>query len=85
MEIRTQESPGKEASYFEREAEELKEIKASGTNMAMGQNEAFTSFTQFRTGAVYKGEWKDGMRHGVGHQTWPDGATYSGQYGCSVG
>jgi len=75
----TEESPGKEASYFEREAEELKEIKAkvaSGTNNINMGNEAFT----FRTGAVYKGAWKDGMRHGVGHQSWPDGATYSGQW-----
>ena len=28
---------------------------------------------------VAQGQWKDGMRDGVGQQTWPDGACYSGQ------
>eukprot|EP00434_Breviolum_minutum_P008255 symbB.v1.2.007283.t1/scaffold438.1/size205425/11 len=70
----SEESPGKEASYFEREAEQLKELKAGSVIVKDG--EAFT----FTTGAVYKGQWKDGMRDGVGQQTWPDGACYSGQW-----
>jgi hypothetical protein len=29
-------------------------------------------------GAVYTGEWKDGMRDGKGIQEWPDGSRYIG-------
>ncbi len=35
---------------------------------------------QFKSGAVYDGEWKGSMRDGVGIQTWPDGAKYEGKY-----
>ena len=30
------------------------------------------------SGAVYKGTWFHGMRHGEGTMTWPDGASYKG-------
>jgi len=33
---------------------------------------------KFTNGAVYKGYWKNGMRHGEGTQIWPDGARYEG-------
>ena len=29
---------------------------------------------------VYHGAWRDGMRHGHGRQTWPDGSTYYGKW-----
>ena len=35
---------------------------------------------QFKTGAVYVGEWKGGFRDGQGEQTWPDGAKYLGEW-----
>lgn len=35
---------------------------------------------QFKSGAVYDGEWKGSMRDGYGVQTWPDGAKYEGNY-----
>mmetsp|Transcript_5033 Transcript_5033/g.9005 ORF Transcript_5033/g.9005 Transcript_5033/m.9005 type:complete len:346 (+) Transcript_5033:52-1089(+) len=35
---------------------------------------------QFRSGAVYDGEWLGGMRHGVGKQTWPDKTEYIGEW-----
>lgn len=34
----------------------------------------------FKTGAIYKGEWLNGKRHGYGVQTWPDGARYEGNW-----
>ncbi len=33
---------------------------------------------KFPNGAVYTGQWKNGMRHGYGTQVWPDGAKYEG-------
>lgn len=35
---------------------------------------------QFKSGAVYDGEWKGSMRDGLGVQTWPDGAKYEGYF-----
>jgi len=35
---------------------------------------------QFKTGAVYTGQWKGGFRDGFGEQTWPDGAKYAGEW-----
>lgn len=31
-------------------------------------------------GAVYTGEWKNGMRDGKGIQVWPDESKYEGQW-----
>eukprot|EP00439_Symbiodinium_sp_Y106_P033001 s4474_g3.t4 len=33
---------------------------------------------QFRSGAVYTGQWCGNQRHGFGRQVWPDGAQYEG-------
>lgn len=33
---------------------------------------------QLENGAFYKGEWKNGVRDGVGTQEWPDGSKYEG-------
>lgn len=30
--------------------------------------------------AIYKGQWKDGKRHGRGIQFWPDGSVYQGDW-----
>ena len=30
------------------------------------------------SGAVYEGEWLDGVRDGEGKQEWPDGSRYEG-------
>ena len=35
----------------------------------------------YKTGAVYEGQWKGGMRHGIGTMKWADGsATYIGEW-----
>lgn len=34
----------------------------------------------FAGGVHYEGEFKDGLRHGRGVQTWPDGARYDGEF-----
>jgi hypothetical protein len=34
----------------------------------------------YPSGAVYKGEWLGGFRHGTGSMTWPDGAQYQGSW-----
>ena len=34
----------------------------------------------YKTGAVYQGMWKGGLRHGQGKMTWPDGACYEGDW-----
>ena len=31
-------------------------------------------------GDNYKGGWRDGMRHGAGRATWPDGRVYEGEW-----
>jgi len=35
---------------------------------------------KFKSGAIYKGEWKGGFRDGKGEQVWPDGAKYDGMW-----
>lgn len=35
---------------------------------------------QLENGAVFKGEWKNGMRDGIGIQQWPDGSKYEGEW-----
>jgi len=35
---------------------------------------------RFPNGAIYKGGWKNGKRHGEGTQIWPDGARYEGSW-----
>ncbi len=34
----------------------------------------------YKTGAIYSGQWKGGLRHGQGVMTWPDGAKYEGMW-----
>lgn len=31
-------------------------------------------------GAIYRGQWKNNMKHGKGVQIWPDGAKYEGEW-----
>lgn len=38
----------------------------------------------FPDGTVYKGQMKDGQRHGFGIQVWPDGARYEGSWRNNV-
>ena len=38
----------------------------------------------FPDGTVYKGQLKDGQRHGYGIQVWPDGARYEGLWRNNV-
>lgn len=38
----------------------------------------------FPDGTVYKGQVKDGQRHGFGIQVWPDGAKYEGMWRDNV-
>lgn len=39
---------------------------------------------QFRSGAVYVGQWSSNEREGFGRQTWPDGAQYEGCWSASA-
>ena len=32
------------------------------------------------SGSTYVGTWYKNLKHGYGEQSWPDGATYKGQY-----
>mmetsp|Transcript_5186 Transcript_5186/g.6911 ORF Transcript_5186/g.6911 Transcript_5186/m.6911 type:complete len:109 (+) Transcript_5186:303-629(+) len=34
----------------------------------------------YRTGAVYTGQWKGGLRHGKGTMVWVDSARYEGDW-----
>ena len=34
----------------------------------------------YKTGAIFTGEWKGGMRHGRGSMVWPDQARYDGEW-----
>ena len=62
--------------YFSKS--EMKEtLQSLGQNYKTGERELKT-FT-FKSGAIYRGQWKDGMRDGEGLQTWPDGAKYEGE------
>lgn len=38
----------------------------------------------FPDGTVYKGQVKEGLRHGFGIQVWPDGARYEGMWRDNV-
>jgi hypothetical protein len=31
-------------------------------------------------GSRYEGDWFEDKQHGMGHEKWPDGAEYIGQY-----
>merc|ERR1740123_1355851 len=75
------EDMSKSTSYFDREVNELSDIKANGRIMESGKPYRFKSVS------VYSGQWKNGMRHGNGCQQWPDGAKYEGQWkdNCAVG
>lgn len=34
----------------------------------------------YKTGAIYTGQWKGGMRHGKGTMIWPDNGRYEGEW-----
>ena len=34
----------------------------------------------YKTGAIYTGQWKGGLRHGRGTMVWPDNARYEGEW-----
>ena len=34
----------------------------------------------YRTGAVYEGQWRGGIRHGRGTMKWPAGSCYTGEW-----
>lgn len=38
------------------------------------------SLIQFKSGASYEGEWKEGMRDGLGKYVWPDKSYYIGNF-----
>ena len=42
-----------------------------------GQREQREAVT-LKNGAIYTGEWLNGMRDGFGSQKWPDGSRYEG-------
>ena len=34
----------------------------------------------YKTGAIYTGQWKGGLRHGRGSMVWTDNARYEGEW-----
>ena len=32
------------------------------------------------SGAIFTGQWLNGMKDGYGHQRWPDGSKYEGEW-----
>jgi len=34
----------------------------------------------YKTGAIYTGQWKGGLRHGKGTMIWPDNGRYEGEW-----
>ena len=69
-------------------------MKNEGTSKYFKQEEAYETLTgvyeqnapieertyTYKTGAVYTGQWKGGMRHGVGTMKWADNARYEGEW-----
>lgn len=51
----------------------------AGTALAQTA-ETTTATKEYDSGAVYKGEFKDGKQHGQGTYTTPDGYEYTGQW-----
>ena len=38
----------------------------------------------YKTGAIYNGQWKGGIRHGNGTMIWTDGARYEGEWSYNM-
>jgi hypothetical protein len=57
---------------------EFKETVSANNKGSLMQPREKRQPYQFKTGAIYDGEWKGGFRDGQGKQTWPDGAYYIG-------
>merc|ERR1719359_1017202 len=64
------------SNYFGRELPELSQVPLP----AGGSSQSGRRKHQFKTGAVYNGEWLGKERHGFGMQSWPDGAIYQGEW-----
>lgn len=61
--------------HFERELDELRILGVLGFELrGFGPRPPH----QFRSGAIYTGQWCGNQRHGFGRQVWPDGAQYEG-------
>ena len=59
----------------------LEEAKETLTSNVYMDNEPLVSRTHnYKTGAVYEGQWKGGMRHGTGIMRWPGNARYIGDW-----
>ena len=45
-------------------------------------NNLMTGFGVYKhaNGAEYRGTWLHGQMHGKGHESWPEGASYAGEY-----
>lgn len=80
----TIDSSSSQLSYFDRELEELEQLR-KGVAGFVSVNDKKPYL--FRSGATYLGQWYDNKRHGYGKQTWPDGSIYQGQWqeNCAVG
>ena len=47
--------------------------------LAEGSSKAPEKY-QHADGGVYRGEWRDGKKHGLGVYTYPNGAKYEGRW-----
>jgi len=68
---------GKEfwSGYFRAETSELRCLSKSASLDQYSERRH-----EFKTGAVYEGQWLGGERSGFGLQVWPDGARYEGMW-----
>ena len=66
----------KSSNYFtEEEAKETQSNKKFDKDAPL-KNKVHT----YRSGAIYTGQWKGGLRHGQGTMVWTDNARYEGQW-----
>ena len=64
-----------QSKYFK--SDEAKEtLGGAFDDRAPLQRRVFT----YKTGAIYTGEWKGGLRHGRGSMVWSDNARYEGEW-----
>jgi len=68
---------GNPTSYFNREVKETLTMSSSAASSSFLERRAPVNF---KTGAVYDGQWRGRMRHGQGRQTWADGTSYVGEW-----
>ena len=80
--------------FLQRKVYKLERFRNEGTTKYFKGMESYETLTgvynknkpielkayTYKTGAVYNGQWKGGLRHGNGTMVWTDGAKYEGEW-----